>query len=299
MKQKKLIIITGPTASGKTAIAIQIAQHFSTEIISADSRQCFKELNIGVARPSTEELSLVKHYFINSHSVHDNINAAYFSAYAGEVLEKIFSKHDVAVMAGGTGLYIRAFVQGLDEIPEVLPHIRNQIKDDYANKGISWLDEQLRINDPLFYDSGEIKNPQRMMRALEVKLSTGLSIKQFHGHNELRQHPFSIETFAIDVDREQLYNNINQRVDKMVEAGLEAEARSLLPLRHLNALQTVGYSELFEYFDGNYTISQAIEKIKQNTRRYAKRQLTWFRKDASINWVKDSSDILKKIAPNG
>ena len=297
MKQKKLIIVTGPTASGKTSIAIQLAQHFCTEIISADSRQCFKELNIGVAKPSPAELALVKHHFINSHSVHDNVNAATFASYAHHALENIFSEKDVAIMAGGTGLYIKAFVEGLDEIPEIPEQLRRDIRTEFEDKGMSWLQEQVRTRDPLYYSSGEIQNPQRMMRALEVVLSTGQSIKEFQTKQEVHDHAFIIEKFGIEVARETLYNNINVRVDQMMDAGLEAEARSLLPLRHLNALQTVGYSELFEYFDGTCTLSEAREKIKQHTRHYAKRQLTWLRKDVSIHWVRDVGEIVSVSGP--
>lgn len=295
MKQKKLIIVTGPTASGKTSLAIQLAEHFDTEIISADSRQCYRELNIGVAKPSPHELALVKHHFINSHSIHDSVNAATFSVYAQKVIDEIFRKKDVAIMAGGTGLYIKAFVHGLDEIPEVPENIRAEIRSNYETRGMEWLREQVQLQDPLFYNSGEIQNPQRMMRALEVRLATGMSIKEFHKAGDVDDHPFSIDKFAIHLKREQLYENINSRVDKMVEQGLEAEARSLLPLRHLNALQTVGYSEMFDYFDGTFTLPHAVDKIKQHTRHYAKRQLTWLRNDCTTKWVTGVHEILSAL----
>ena len=293
MKTKTVILITGPTASGKTSLAVSVAKHYNTEIISADSRQCFIEMNIGVAKPSAEELAAVLHHFINSHSIHEDVNAATFAQYANETAAKIFATHDVLVMAGGTGLYIKAFLEGLDEIPGISAEIREDILKQYELKGLEWLQEEVRVADPDFYSKGENKNPQRLMRALEVKRGTGRSIKDFHrssGSGAIEK--YTISKYAIDISREQLYENINNRVDKMIKDGLVEEARTLLPFRSLNALQTVGYSELFDYFDQKISMDAAIDKIKQNTRNYAKRQMTWFRKDKGIEWINKFTDVI-------
>lgn len=283
MPPKTVFIIIGPTAVGKTALSIQLAQHFKTGIISADSRQCFRELNIGVAKPSPEELQAVKHYFINSHSIHDNVNAALFEKLALQWSNEIFSRHDVAIMVGGTGLYIRAFCEGLDDMPAVSPQVRTAILESFNAHGLPWLLEKISSADPLFFESGEVQNPQRMMRALEVVLSTGRSILSFRSA-ETTPRPFNIVKIGLDIPRPQLYERINQRVDTMMNEGLLQEATELFPHRHLNALQTVGYSELFQHIEGEISLSKATELIKQHTRNYAKRQLTWFRKEEAINW---------------
>ena len=297
MKTKTVIIINGPTASGKTSLAISAAQHYQTEIISADSRQCFIEMNIGVAKPSAEELAAVKHHFINSHSIHDEVNAATFAQYANDAAEKIFSRNDVLVMAGGTGLYIKAFLEGLDDIPPVSPEIRENILKSYEAKGIQWLQDEVRTTDPEFFSAGEVKNPQRLMRALEVKMGTGRSIKAFHGKESGAgaAEKYNVLKYAIDISREQLYENINNRVDKMMKDGLMEEVRSLYPFRHLNALQTVGYTELFEHLDGKMSVDKAVNKIKQHTRNYAKRQMTWFRKDKEIVWIRNLQELIIRI----
>jgi len=289
--KKTCIIICGPTAVGKTSVALAIARHFSTEIISADSRQCFKELNIGVAKPSSAELSAVHHYFINSHSIHDNISAADFELYALDAVQNIFARNDVAVMVGGTGLYIKAFAEGMDEIPAVEPEIRNKIISDYNNNGIEWLQQQLKENDTDFAFKGEMENPQRMMRALEVKLSTGRSILSFQSKKK-KERDFNIITIGLELPREILYQQINIRVDNMIKEGLIEEAKSLISYKDLNALQTVGYKELFDFFDGKYSLERAVELIKQNTRHYAKRQMTWFKRDPLITWLKPDREIV-------
>lgn len=281
--KKTVLLIAGPTAVGKTALAIQLAKQFHTEIISADSRQCYKEITIGVAKPSVEELQEVKHHFINSHSIHENLNAASFEEYALKAAEQIFQQHDIAVMVGGTGLYIKAFCEGMDEIPAVDEAIRKELQNNYQQNGIEWLQQQLQTHDLLFAREGEMQNPQRMLRALEVVLSTGQSILQFR-KGEKRQREFNILKIGLDLPREELYQRINHRVDIMMDNGLLDEAKSVYPLRHLNALQTVGYRELFDFFDGSSTLEQAIEKIKQNSRHYAKRQLTWFKRDGEMRW---------------
>ncbi len=289
--KKTCIIIAGPTAVGKTSIALAVAKHFSTQIISADSRQCFKELNIGVAKPSPAELDEVYHYFINSHSIQDDISAADFETYALNAVSTIFSKNDMAVMVGGTGLYIKAFCEGMDEIPAIDPQIRNTIVTDYNNNGIQWLREQIKNTDHDYFIKGEIENPQRMMRALEVKLSTGQSITSFQSKKK-KQRDFNIIMIGLELARDILYQRINTRVDSMMEAGLLKEAKVLLPYKHLNALQTVGYRELFDHFDGKYSLERAVELIKQNTRNYAKRQMTWFMRDRSITWLAPDMQIV-------
>lgn len=278
MNTKTCIIVSGPTAVGKTSQAIELALKNNTQIISADSRQCFKELNIGVAKPSDEQLQKVKHYFINSHSIHQEINARIFEDYALEAVSEIFEKNDIAVMVGGTGLYIKAFIEGLDEIPEVDEFVRKEINQKYLLNGFDWLQNELKSNDPVFFAKGEMQNPQRMLRALEVKLSTGKSILDFHSQKKVKRD-FEIKVSLLELPREELYNNINFRVDQMMESGLLKEAESLYPYKHLNALQTVGYKELFDYFDGKISLEKAVEEIKKNTRHYAKRQMTWFKKN--------------------
>ena len=289
---KTVILIAGPTAVGKTAVAIQLAKHFHTEIISADSRQCFNEISIGVAKPSAEELKEVKHYFINSHSIHETVTAASYEKYALDAVAEIFQQHDTAVMVGGTGLYIKAFCEGMDEIPAVDETLRNELQQNYQQHGIEWLQQQLQQHDPLFAEKGEMQNPQRMLRALEVVRSTGASILAFR-KGEKQQRNFSIIKIGLDLPREELYNRINHRVDVMMEEGLLNEAKEVYPLRQLNALQTVGYRELFDYFDGNCSLEKAVDKIKQNSRHYAKRQLTWFRRDEAMKWFHPSQ--LKEI----
>jgi tRNA dimethylallyltransferase len=278
---------------GKTAHAIEVARHFSTVILSADSRQCFKEMSIGVARPSVEELSQVPHYFIASHHIQDDINAAWYEHYALNLLSELFLKYDTVVVTGGTGLYIKALTEGLDAIPEVAAHIRTQVVSEYEAKGINWLQEQLQQHDPLFSSTGEMQNPQRMMRALEVVLGTGQSIVSFRNSGK-QPRLFQIVQLGLELPREKLYERINIRVDLMMQAGQEEEAKQLLPYKHLNALQTVGYRELFDYFEGTISREEAIEQIKQNTRRYAKRQMTWFKRRAEMHWVDAGED---KIIP--
>ncbi|MEJ8819501.1 tRNA (adenosine(37)-N6)-dimethylallyltransferase MiaA [Lacibacter sp. H407] len=289
---KTVILIAGPTAVGKTAVAIQLAKHFNTEIISADSRQCFREITIGVAKPSTTELKEVKHHFINSHSILDTITAASYEKYALEVVAELFQKQDVVVMVGGTGLYIKAFCEGMDEIPAVDETLRQELQQNYQQHGIEWLQQQLQQYDPLFAEKGEMQNPQRMLRALEVVRSTSTSILSFR-KGEKQQRDFNIIKIGLDLPREELYQRINHRVDVMMDEGLLQEAKDVYALRHLNALQTVGYRELFDFFDGNMSLEKAIDKIKQNSRHYAKRQLTWFKRDEAMRWFHPS--ILQEI----
>ena len=287
MYAKTVIIITGPTAAGKTALSHAVARHFNTSIISADSRQCFRELNIGVAKPSAGELQSVKHEFINSHSIQDEVNAALFEEMSLQWADEIFSKRDVLVMVGGTGLYIKAFCEGLDPVPPTDEQLRIEIQEQFNRKGLSWLQEQIKLRDPAYFQSGENRNPHRMRRALEVMESTGRSILSFHNAPK-KIRPFRIHFFGLQIPKDVLYQRINERVDYMMEAGLLGEVRSLIPFQHLNALQTVGYTELFEYLNGKSDLPDAISRIKQNTRHYAKRQMTWFRKNASIRWLENN-----------
>jgi tRNA dimethylallyltransferase len=280
---KTCIVIVGPTAVGKTAIAVQAALHFNTEIISADSRQCFKELNIGVAKPSAEELALVKHHFISSHSIHEEMNTAIFEQYALGKANEIFKKHDVAIVVGGTGLYVRSFCQGIDEVPVINEGVRRKIMRDYEWEGLAWLQQEVEAHDPLYFAKGETKNPQRLMRALEVKLSTGRSIIEFQTQ-EKKQRDFNIIKIGLELPREQLNKRINARVDAMMKAGLLEEVKDLQPFKKLNALQTVGYRELFGHLIGDLPLQDAVEIIKINTRQYAKRQMTWFKKEEEVKW---------------
>lgn len=284
-------IVVGPTAVGKTKYAIELAQKLNTEIISADARQCYQELNIGVARPSKEELAQVKHHFIASHSIQETINAGTFEAYALAKADELLTKFGSAVMVGGTGLYIKAFVEGMDQIPTIDPAIRNQIQQDVSTKGIQWLQDQVKQLDPTYWaiaDQGEQENTQRLSRALEVVIGTGQSILSFQNQPKSAR-PFNIQKIGLEMPREQLYQRINERVHKMVEMGLEEEVKALRPQFHLNALQTVGYQEWLPYLQGNQSKESVIEAIQQNTRHYAKRQMTWFKKDPEINWSQMAS----------
>ena len=283
MSNHTVYIIVGPTAVGKTSFAISLAQHLKTEIISADARQCYAELSIGVARPSLEELSKVPHHFIASHSVNETVNAQVFENYALAKADELFKTHHSVVMVGGTGLYIKAFCEGLDLIPAIDPAIREDIIKQYEKLGLRWLQKEVSVKDPMYWAKGEQQNPQRLMRALEVVLGTGASIISFQNKNKVTR-PFNIVKVGLELPRAQLYERINQRVISMVENGLETEVRNLLPQNHLNALQTVGYSEWAPYFEGNLSKEKVIENIQQNTRHYAKRQMTWFKKDPEITW---------------
>lgn len=300
MIHKTCLIIAGPTAVGKTALAIRAAQYFSTEIISADSRQCYRELNIGVARPSPEELAAVPHRFIASHSIHDSFSAADYERFALQQLDELFQQHDTVVVVGGTGLYLRALTDGLDPIPAVDPAIREEIVERYQQLGLSWLQETVAAEDPDYARAGEVQNPQRLMRALEVKRGTGKSILLYQVKQTV-ERPFRIKKLVLDLPRIELYDRIDRRVDAMMEAGLMEEASNLYPYQQLNALQTVGYREWFAYLDATKTVDdpelkeRTVALIKQNTRHYAKRQLTWFRREADAIWLPPDWDKLKLV----
>lgn len=295
MKEKTVIVIAGPTASGKTALAVDLATHYSTSVISADSRQCFRELNIGVAKPTPAQLEQVKHYFINSHSIEQPVNAALFETYALDVVNELFKTQDTVIMAGGTGLYIRAFTHGMDEMPEVPADIREAVITDYRDKGLSWLSEELTKLDPLFAASGEMQNPHRMLRAMEIFRLTGTSIRNYQ-RGQSKHRPFRVIKFALSVNKPELYSRINNRVDAMINDGLSDEVKALQPYKDLPPLQTVGYKELFEYYDGYSDFKTAVEAIKRNTRRYAKRQLTWFKKDPDYTWINpEDKEVMARI----
>jgi tRNA dimethylallyltransferase len=293
-KKNTVFIICGPTAVGKTAFAIALAEHLQTEIISTDSRQCFKELGIAVAKPSLEELKKVTHHFIDSHSITEELNAGKFEQFALQKVEAIFNEHQSAVMVGGTGLYIKSFCEGMDTMPAIDPIVRENIIHEYATKGMSWLQEEVAKKDPQFWQVAEQENPQRLMRALEMILTTGISITEFR-KAEKKVRPFKIMKIGLELPREILNQRINHRVDIMVNDGLVAEAEKLYPQRNNNALQTVGYQELFEYFEGKISLTKAIELIKQHTRQYAKRQMTWFKKDDDIIWFDARSIEVEKL----
>lgn len=279
-------IVVGPTAVGKTAYATELAKKLKTEIISADARQCFKELNIGVARPAEAELASVPHHFIASHSIHEPVNAGVFETYALEKTAELLNQYGSVVMVGGTGLYIKAFTEGMDAIPSIDPAIRLQIQNDLSIHGLAWLQGQVEKLDPAYWaaaDLGEQQNAQRLSRALEVVLGTGQSILNFQKQQK-KHRPFAIQKIGLEMARPQLYDRINQRVLQMVEMGLEEEVKALLPLFKLNALQTVGYQEWLPYFEGKQSKEAVISAIQQNTRHYAKRQMTWFKKDSSVQW---------------
>ena len=291
---KTIYIVMGPTAVGKTSFAIALAQALNTEIISADARQCYKEMNIGVARPSSDELKAVPHHFIASHSITENINASFYENWAMEKVESIFARKDAVVMVGGTGLYIKAFCEGLDLIPAIDAEIRENIITKYEQLGMRWLQKEVSVKDPLYWEKGEQKNPQRLMRALEVMIGTGNSIISFQNKKAI-ERPFKIVKIGLELDREELYQRINDRVLNMVNEGLEKEVKSLQNSSHLNALQTVGYSEWKDFFEQKISLQKVIENIQQNTRHYAKRQMTWFKRDPAIAWFKAYSIEPKQV----
>ncbi len=276
--------MVGPTAVGKTSYAISLAKQLNTEIISADSRQCFSELSIGVARPSVEELAEVKHHFIASHSVEEDLNAGYFEQFALQKTREIFSQNDSVVMVGGTGLYIKAFCEGIDPMPTIPAEVRASIVSEYEKKGLIWLQAELKHKDPDFWVSAEQQNPQRLMRALEVLIATGKSITFFRSAQK-KERDFTIKKIGLEMPMDQLTERINNRVDQMITMGLEAEVNSVINYKDKTALQTVGYKEMFDYLNGSITLPEAVQQIKIHTRQYAKRQMTWFKKDTDVQWL--------------
>jgi len=286
--EKTLIVIAGATASGKTAISVQLAKYYNTVIISADSRQFYREMSIGTAKPADEDLTTVNHYFINSHSITENFTVGDFERECLALLDELFKQHDKVILVGGSGLYIKAVCEGFDRLPAADAAIRNRLNFELTEHGLTRLQERLKLADPVYHGSVDLNNPQRIIRALEVFEATGEPFSSYH-RSLKNERPFKIIKIGLNWPRDILYARINQRVDMMVQQGLVDEARSLLPYRHLNALNTVGYTELFDYFDGKSDLDTAISLIKQNTRRFAKRQLTWFKKDKNMTWCEASA----------
>ena len=280
---KTLIVIYGPTAIGKTKLAIELAHHYKTEIISADSRQFYKEMRIGTAVPSVEELSAVRHHFIQHLSIHDNYNVGLYEMEAAKKISALFQTFDTLILVGGSGLYIDAVCYGLDNFPDIDPNLRHSLRKQFSENGLDWLREEVRRLDPLFFQSADLHNHQRLLRCLEVCLQSGQAFSQFK-KKKIIEKPFDIQFISIKMEREILYERIDQRVDTMIENGLLQEAEQLRPFQHLNALQTLGYKELFAYFNNQTDLEGAIELIKRNSRRFAKRQLTWLKK-YPIEWV--------------
>ena len=292
---KHLITIIGPTAIGKTNLAIRIANYFKTEIVSADSRQFYKEMNIGTAKPSNSELNSIKHHLINNKSVNDNYNISDYEKDALKSIKSIFNKNDVAILVGGSGLYINTVLYGLDEIPGISNETRNSLYLDLELKGIKKMQEQLKLLDPASYSAIDINNPRRLIRALEVSISTGKSYSSFLKKKK-KKRDFNIIVLGINQDRLELYDKINTRVDNMVESGLINEAKELYNLKSLNALNTIGYREVFNYIEDKYSLDECISEIKKNTRRYAKRQLTWFKSIDRVEWITPEYNFEKIIA---
>ena len=282
-KQPTLIVIVGPTGSGKTSLAVTLARHYSAPIISTDSRQFYRGLPIGTAQPTAEELSLAEHHFIADREVDDDFNSGRYEQEALARLDELFKRHDVVIAVGGSGLYIQALCEGMDNLPEANEELRQSLKQRLESEGIEPLFEELRRLDPAYAEVVDRHNPARIMRALEVCITSGKPYSH-QRKGERQQRPFRIVKIGTDLPRDVLYERINLRVDMMISEGLEAEARAMLPKRELNSLQTVGYREMFDYFDGNSSLDEAIELIKRNSRRYAKRQMTWFRRDTEIAW---------------
>lgn len=293
-KEKHLIIIVGPTAIGKTSLSVGLAHYLNCEILSADSRQFFKELAIGTAKPSLEEQNGIKHHFIDSLSIHDEYNVGQFEQDALEVLNEIFKSSDIAIMVGGSGLYVDSICYGIDDIPKD-DIVRQQLIKQLETEGIESLQKELQILDPEHYAIMNTKNPQRLIRALEVCKATGKTYSSFR-KNQSKARPFRIHKIGLTAERELIYNNINKRVDQMMENGLLDEAKSVYPFKSLNSLNTVGYKELFQYFDGKITLEEAIELIKKNTRNFAKRQLTWFKKKDDTVWFDYQTNTTEILA---
>ena len=283
MSTKTLIVVVGATGSGKTDLSLRLATHFAAPILSTDSRQVYRGIPIGTAQPTAEQLAAVEHHFIASHELDDNFNCGEYEVQALARLEELFFKHDTVIAVGGSGLYIQALCEGMDDLPQADEELRQRLAERLQNEGIESLAADLQRLDPVYYEQVDRCNPSRVLRAVEVCLQTGKPYSSLRT-GERRKRNFNIVKVGIDWEREALYDRINRRVDMMIADGLEAEARAVYPLRHLNSLQTVGYREMFDYFDGKISREEAIELIKRNSRRYAKRQMTWFRRDSEISW---------------
>ncbi|MGE0590198.1 MAG: tRNA (adenosine(37)-N6)-dimethylallyltransferase MiaA [Cyclobacteriaceae bacterium] len=289
---KRLIVVVGPTAVGKTKVGVSLAKHFQTEVISADSRQFFKEMTIGTAKPDVKEQDGITHHFVDFLSVAEDYSAGKYERDSLALLDQLFQKYDNVVMVGGSGMYVKALCEGFDEMPEVPENVRAEIVKDYEANGLPWLQQEVLENDPEYFAVVDQMNPARLMRALEIVRATGLPASNFRANKRV-ERPFSTAKIGLEMDREELYKRIDARVDRMIDAGLVEEVRGLQQFKTRNALQTVGYQELFEYFDGKHGLEEAIRLIKRNSRRYAKRQLTWFKRDEDIRWF--HPDQLDKI----
>jgi len=283
-ENKELIVIAGPTAVGKTSYAIELAQKYKTEILSADSRQFYRELQIGTAAPTKEELAAAPHHFIGNLSIHDYYNVSMYEQEAMSLIEQLFEKHDKLIVVGGSGLYIDALCYGIDELPDADESLRSEIKKRFAEEGIEYLQKEVERLDPEFYKVVDINNHKRLQRALEVCLATGKTYSS-QRTNKRRSRPFKIRKLVLNMERQKLYERINKRVDIMMEQGLLDEVKSLLPYRELNALKTVGYTELFRYLNNEISLDQAVTDIKTNSRRYSKRQVTWFKRYDDFEWI--------------
>lgn len=283
MQNRKLIVIVGPTAVGKTALAMRVAKQLKTEILSADSRQIYKELEIGTAKPTAAELAEVSHHFINSHSIQETFNAANFGIQASKLLEELFHQHEYVVVCGGSGLYIKGLLEGFDEMPQMQNGVREKVIHAYQQNGLAWLQDQVKKLDPAYFEIVDVQNPQRLMRALEVIESTDKPFSAWQLKSK-RVLPYQVIKIGLELERDQLYARIDARMDAMIEAGLFEEAAKFYPQKQLNALQTVGYKEIFDFMDGLYDKEEAVRLLKRNSRHYAKRQLTWFKRDEEIKW---------------
>jgi tRNA dimethylallyltransferase len=296
---KKLIVILGPTASGKTALSIEVARHFDAPVLSCDSRQFYREIPVGTAAPTAEERGGVPHYFVGDRSVTDCYNCGRYEQDALRLLDELFRRHDTVVMVGGSGLYIDAVCEGMDDIPAVNPAIRPALQERFEKEGLESLVAELQRLDPDYYEKVDRRNPARVIRALEVCLGTGKTYTELR-RGRAKERPFEIVRVGVNLPREELYERIDRRVEAMLEAGLEEEARRVYPLRANNALQTVGYRELFDWFDGKTSREEAIALIQRNSRRYAKRQMTWFGRDERIVWfTRDEADKVIRYFENG
>jgi len=295
MKNKHLIVIAGPTASGKTSLAIGLAQHYDAAILSCDSRQFFREMSIGTAKPTATELAAAKHYFINSLSIEEAYSIGDFERDALALLDDYFQDNDIAIMAGGSGMYIKAVCEGLDDYPEVAKGVREALNQKFEEEGLAALQAELQAKDPDYYAKVDQQNHMRLIRALEICRTTGKPFSSFQNQAKALR-PFNCLKVGLRWDRAVLYDRINRRVDLMMEAGLLEEVKQLERYRNLNALQAVGYKEFFDYLDGNISLERAVELVKRNTRRYAKRQLTWFRRDEAMHWV-DGGTTAEAVIP--